>query len=190
MITVTGRGGDSAYILQSLEPNLDQAARFALEHAIKADRDINATVKMFLLLKAELGRPVNTKRLQRLSGNQSQYDRRIREIREKYSISTGLNRAGIGPDDYLLESLDEKDQADQFSSKTIAAIFRRDGYRCLDCGWRRDDPPQGGRRYLEAHHKTHRAQGGASTVENGVTLCNVCHAARHAKLAPNTKREA
>jgi 5-methylcytosine-specific restriction endonuclease McrA len=137
---------------------------------------------MFLLLKAEMGRPVNTKRLQRLSGNQSQYDRRIRDIRERYSISTGLNRAGIRPDDYLLESLEEKDQADQFSSKTIAAIFKRDNYRCQDCGWSKGDPPQGGRRYLEAHHKTHRAHGGESTLDNGVTLCNVCHAARHAKL--------
>jgi predicted restriction endonuclease len=137
---------------------------------------------MLLLLKAELNRPVNTRRLQSLSGNQSQYDRRIRELRERLSISTGLNRSDIGPDDYLLESLDEKDLADQFSSKTIAAIFKRDGYRCQDCGWSKNDPPQGGRRYLEAHHKTHRAEGGKSDAENGVTLCNVCHAARHAEF--------
>jgi hypothetical protein len=189
-IGVETRRGESIYTLESLKPDLDYAARFALEHSIKKDSTINATQKMFQLLKAELGRPVNTKRLQHLSGNQSQYDRRIRSLRETYSISTGLNRAGIGPDDYLLESLEEKDKADQFTSKTIATIFRRDGYRCQDCGWTRGDPQRGGRGYLEAHHKTHRAEGGKSDLENGITLCNVCHDARHAELKGKKGRSA
>ncbi len=180
-----GSGDNVIYRLASIGPDLDYAARFALDHNIKKAPGLNATEKMFLLLKAELGRPVQTKRLQWMSGNQGQYDRRIRELRERFTITTGGkqgSRANLGPSDYVLESLEMKDAGESFKAETVQQIFRRDGFRCKRCGWGRDDPPRAGRRFIEAHHKTHKAERGKGDLENGVTLCNVCHDGVHAEM--------
>jgi len=174
-------GDEQQYSLLSTDADLDEAARFRLEHNLKGDRALNATEKMLHLLKAELGRPVHTSRLKRLSGDQAEYTRRIRELRERFQISTGLNNAGIGPDEYLLESLEERDPQDHFSPAVFAEILERDRWTCVDCGWKKGDPERLGRRYLEAHHVQYRKLGGPSTVENGITLCNICHDARHAR---------
>jgi len=179
-VTWTRVGDEESYRLHRLEPDLDAAARFQLEHRIKEDSSLNATEKMLSLLKAELGRPVNTRRLQQLSGGQSQYDRRVRELRERYHISTGLNKPALASDEYQLESLVEKDPHDQFRAATIRQIFERDGYRCIDCGWSKSDRSSFTQRYLEAHHIRARAAGGESSAGNGVTLCNSCHRGRHA----------
>jgi HNH endonuclease len=186
-----GSGDNVIYRLASVQPDLDYAARFALEHNIKKDRDLNATEKMFMLLKAELGRPVNTKRLQWISGHQGQYDRRIRELAETYTITTGGkkgSRADLGPSDYILESLEQKEAGESFKAETIQQIFRRDDFRCQKCHWGRDDPPRGGRRYIEAHHKTHKAERGKGDLENGITLCNVCHDGVHAEMRRSRKQ--
>jgi hypothetical protein len=180
-VSVEVSGGEQHYSLLSTDADLDEAARFRLEHNLKAAPGISATDKMLLLLKAELGRAVHTSRLKRLSGNQAEYTRRIRELRERFQISTGLNRAGLATDEYLLESLDERDPQDHFSPAILAEILERDDWTCRDCGWKKNDPERLGRRYLEAHHVQYRKAGGPSTVENGVTLCNICHDARHAR---------
>jgi hypothetical protein len=178
-------GDEDHYSLPSLEQDLDAAARFQLEHRIKNDAAINATQKMLLLLQAEVGRPVKTERLKRLSGGQSQYDRRIRELRERFEISSGLNRNDLAPDEYLLESVSEKPPHDHFKPATMAAAMKRDAFSCQDCGWNRDDPRRQGRRYLEVHHVQHRAAGGTSNLDNAVTLCNVCHDGRHTRGETN-----
>ena len=172
-------GEEFTYRLERLEPDLDAAARFQLEHRIKEDRSINATEKMLRLLKAELGRPVHTERLSQLSGGQAQYDRRIRDLRERFHISSGLSKPTLAPDQYQLESLDEKDPHDRFKTATVRTIFQRDGYTCKDCGWSKNDASTSPR-YLEAHHIQPRSGGGESTADNGVTLCNLCHSGRHA----------
>lgn len=169
------------YRLASGTPDLKRSARYQLEHNLKNDRTLNATTRILYLLKAELGRPVKTQRLKELSGGQTQYDRRIRELRERYDISTGLNRADISPDEYLLESLEERDPRKRFSATVQKQIFERDEYRCQACGWHKSDPQRGGRRYLEADHVVPFGKGGASIVGNGITLCNVCHDAKHSE---------
>lgn len=57
--------------------------------------------------------------------------------------------------------------------------FRRDGYRCVACGFR--SSPARAEEELDAHHITDRAEmpHGGYVVANGVTLCKVggnCHA--------------
>ncbi|MCF7928543.1 MAG: HNH endonuclease [Spirochaetales bacterium] len=57
----------------------------------------------------------------------------------------------------------------------------RDGYTCTRCGWNYSRWNPSDPRFLEIHHiKPHR-EGGASTPENLVTLCNVCHDEIHRK---------
>lgn len=56
------------------------------------------------------------------------------------------------------------------------AIFRRDGFRCAECGAR-------GR--LNAHHLVAWSEAPESRYDlaNGITLCIDCHASRHPKQA-------
>ena len=49
-------------------------------------------------------------------------------------------------------------------------VFRRDGHRCRSCG---------SRRALHAHHVVWRSQGGATKLDNLITLCGICHGLVH-----------
>lgn len=51
-----------------------------------------------------------------------------------------------------------------------AAALHRDGHRCVRCG---ATPTETLR--LHVHHIVPRARGGSHTLENLVTLCDVCH---------------
>ncbi len=54
-----------------------------------------------------------------------------------------------------------------------AAVFARDGYRCMYCGMK--DVP------LHADHALALSRGGASTMENLVTACGPCNSSKGAK---------
>lgn len=54
-----------------------------------------------------------------------------------------------------------------------AAVFARDGYRCMYCGMK--DVP------LHADHVLALSRGGASTMENLVTACGGCNTSKGAK---------
>lgn len=49
-------------------------------------------------------------------------------------------------------------------------VFRRDGYKCQDCG---------SNLRLIAHHLCLRKKGGTDLIENLITLCDSCHKKRH-----------
>lgn len=53
-----------------------------------------------------------------------------------------------------------------FSESDKAAIFRKDGYKCVICGLGRQDGVE-----IAADHKIPRSKGGTNTLENGQTLC-------------------
>jgi 5-methylcytosine-specific restriction protein A len=57
----------------------------------------------------------------------------------------------------------------------------RDGYTCQDCGRTPHIDPTTGDLVdrVEAHHIIPVARGGAHTLDNFITLCTSCHAARH-----------
>lgn len=48
----------------------------------------------------------------------------------------------------------------------IQSIFNRDGWRCRNCGMRKN---------LTPHHLIKRSQSGGDTAGNVVTLCVICH---------------
>ena len=173
--------GKSYYELESLEPDLPRAARLCLDRNLRKDRSINAKTRCLYLLQAELGRPVDTKRLSYASGDQGHYDKRIREL--PYTVFTHLTHRDVPVNHYLLESLEEKAAGDEFSAAIRARILKRDAHTCQECGWSPviAHPGDGPKRYVNAHHKVPRAEGGGNTLENGITLCNLCHAAVHPK---------
>ena len=53
-----------------------------------------------------------------------------------------------------------------FSEVNKAAIFRRDGYKCVICGLGQQDGIE-----IAADHKIPRSKGGENSLENGQTLC-------------------
>ncbi len=53
-----------------------------------------------------------------------------------------------------------------FSEVNKAAIFRRDGYKCMICGLGQQDGIE-----IAADHKIPRSKGGENSLENGQTLC-------------------
>ena len=173
--------GKSYYELESLKPDLDQAARFHLDRNLRADTSVNAKTRCLYLLQAELGRPVHTKRLSYVSRDQGHYDKRIREL--PYTVFTHLTHRDVPNNHYLLESLEEKVSGEEFSATTRGQILTRDSHTCQQCGWSPMGavPGEGPKRYVNAHHKNPREEGGGSTLDNGVTLCNLCHAAMHPK---------
>lgn len=83
---------------------------------------------------------------------------------------------GDSPEAALVRFMPYNNQDGRISVRAMMwrqKIFERDGYRCQDCG------QHGGK--LQAHHILGWAQhvGERFNLDNGLTLCLVCHANRH-----------
>jgi 5-methylcytosine-specific restriction endonuclease McrA len=61
-----------------------------------------------------------------------------------------------------------------------AVVLARDGNRCRRCG--------SSRKPLDLHHRRGRAQGGANTAENLISLCRACHSSITAQTAPDWRK--
>ena len=64
------------------------------------------------------------------------------------------------------------------------SVFKRDGYKCVTCGFRPEDVNK-----LDAHHITDRNEmpNGGYVIENGISLCEPCHTkaeSEHQGVAP------
>lgn len=61
------------------------------------------------------------------------------------------------------------------------AVLKRDGFKCTKCGWDHNTTKSNAdpRHMLELHHIKHHKDGGENTVDNLITLCNVCHDDEH-----------
>lgn len=63
-----------------------------------------------------------------------------------------------------------KRDLEDFTSEQKKQIFKRDNYRCVQCGRRQDEGYE-----LHADHRVPRDKGGKAVVDNGQTLCSVCN---------------
>lgn len=59
-------------------------------------------------------------------------------------------------------------------------VFRRDGYRCKLCGQEGGPRADGETIELHAHYTVPPAEGGSSSLDNLLTLCDPCHQRHHA----------
>ena len=50
-------------------------------------------------------------------------------------------------------------------------VLERDGWKCQNCGFRNN---------LHVHHIVYRSHNGEDTMENLITVCNLCHDEIHA----------
>jgi|SRR3989338_4508123 len=67
-------------------------------------------------------------------------------------------------------TLVKKRKLDDFTPEQKKQIFRKDNYRCVQCGRGQNEGYE-----LHADHRVPKDKGGNATVENGQTLCSVCN---------------
>jgi 5-methylcytosine-specific restriction endonuclease McrA len=169
-------GQNSAYRLEAVEPDRDAAERWREMNRIRRDPQHGARDRILALFQANVGRPVNMDEL-RYVANVHEVGRRVRELRVEhgYVITSHMDRTGLRPGEYVLESLQQLPANERITAEQRTRILERDGYRCQLCGWGIGDPPAHGKRFVEVHHRLAVQDGGGSEDANLETLCNVCH---------------
>lgn len=130
---------------------------------------------------ANVGRVMDSRELQEVSGGIAEWARRIRELRneEGYKILTHNDRSELKPGQYLLE--DPKPQpafAREISKETRAFILDRNGFTCQMCGAvaGEEHPYDRGRKTrLHIGHIVDKSEGGSDDYANLRAICSVCN---------------
>lgn len=167
------------YVLMRVEQDRDAALRWNVLNEIRKKK-ISVKDKIIEYLRKNVGTPVTGEELSYLAGDTKEWARRVRELRTEdgwpiATKNTGRNDLPVGA--YVLEEDRQTYEHDRTIPDPVrVAVLKRDDFRCVHCGWGRDmlnkDDP---RKMLELHHKQQHKDGGENTVENLITLCNVCH---------------
>lgn len=171
------------YRLESLEPDASLAKRWRRANQIrKRPGSGKARILAYFLENVQV--PVAKDELQYVARIQ-EHPRRVRELTEEgWQIESNLDRPELDPGQYLMVSSAQLPPRARRAIKLRYEIFDRDGYRCLSCGATRGE----GRR-LQVHHTKPVSAGGDNAPENLETLCDDCHAGRHATMANLVKDE-
>ena len=140
-----------------------------------------ARVKLREHFLHNIGRIMNSEELRKVSGNQSEWARRIRELRseEGYQILTHNDRSELKPGQYLLEDPKPQPAFERAISKeTRAFVLDRNGFTCQMCGAVAGEPhPYDPARKTRLHigHIIDKSQGGDDEPSNLRALCSVCN---------------
>ena len=140
-----------------------------------------AGIRAFLL--ARLGDVVTTEQIKEASGNQGQYGRRLRELRDEegWPIQSNNDAADLKPGEYRLVELPPDKPPVQFargiSAKTRAEVLERNGFTCKMCGIAAGDMDEETGRPARMHvgHIVDKSQGGRDRPDNLRTLCSRCN---------------
>lgn len=136
--------------------------------------------KILLHLRKNVGRAVSGEELRYLANDSKEWARRTRELRteEGWPVATkNSGRPELPVGSYLLEEDRQAEVHDRKIPDPVRVkVLERDKHSCKMCGWNHEikkanDP----RSFLELHHINHHVHGGDNTVDNLITLCNVCH---------------
>jgi hypothetical protein len=104
------------------------------------------------------------------------WQRRLRELDEEgWEIRSNIDEPSLAPGSYRLSSLTRRPPRARQAIRLRYKVLERDGFRCGDCG-----TPRGRGVRLEVHHVEWVSRGGQNDFGNLLTLCNACHAGRHA----------
>jgi len=173
------------YVLIDIIQDKESAHRWHVANDIRKLKNISVRDKILAFLKENIGNPVSSEELRYVANDKTEWARRIRELRTEYGWSvvtknTGRPELPIGS--YVLESLRQAPVHDRTIPDDVRVkVLMRDDFRCVECGWSHPATPNKNdpRQFLELHHVHEHAKGGANTVENLITLCNVHHDAKH-----------
>ncbi|MCX6936278.1 MAG: HNH endonuclease signature motif containing protein [Verrucomicrobia bacterium] len=132
-------------------------------------------------LLANIGRVIEAKELQEISGWAAEWGRRIRELRDEqgYQILSHKDRADLKPGQYLIETTKRKPAFERGVSKeTRAYVFERNGYTCQMCGVAAGDADYfhpGRTVRLTLGHILDKSKGGEDTPSNLRAVCTNCN---------------
>ncbi len=149
--------------------------------ASKPARSQSAKAKLRSHFLANLGRVMDSDELRRVAGNQSEWARRVRELRteEGYQILTHNDRSELHPGQYLLESPKPLPAFSRAISKeTRAFVLDRNGFTCQMCGAVAGEPhPYDPSRTTRLHlgHVIDKSLGGADDAANLRAVCSICN---------------
>lgn len=130
---------------------------------------------------ANIGRIMDADELRLVAGNQSEWARRIRELRpeEGYQILTHNDRSELKPGQYLLETTKPQPAFERTISKeTRAYVLDRNGFTCQMCGAVAGElHPYDQTRKTRLHigHIIDKSKGGSDEPSNLRALCSVCN---------------
>ena len=140
-----------------------------------------ARTKLRTHFLANVGRIMDSHELREVTQNQSEWARRVRELRteEGYLILTHNDRSDLKPGQYLLESAKPQPAfARAISKETRAFVLDRNGFTCQMCGavageQHPYDPTRKTRLHLG--HVIDKSLGGTDDANNLRALCSVCN---------------
>ncbi|MGR2770437.1 HNH endonuclease [Photobacterium ganghwense] len=170
------------YILLADERDEEAAARWKYANTLRKS-DLSVRDRALQFLRFAVGKPVTGEELRYVSGDKTEWARRVRELRTEFGwpvVTKQNGRPELPVGSYLLEMDRQSPVHDRKIPDPIRAkVLRRDKFTCQDCNWHIDEWNRADPRILELHHIVHHAKGGENTEENLVTLCNLCHDERH-----------
>lgn len=130
---------------------------------------------------ANIGRVMDSEELRTVADNQSEWARRVRELRteEGYLILTHNDRSELKPGQYLLENPKPQPAFERAISKeTRAYVLDRNGFTCQMCGAVAGEPhPYEPSRKTRLHigHIIDKSKGGVDEPSNLRAICSVCN---------------
>lgn len=140
-----------------------------------------AKAKLRAHLLANIGRVMDSEELRLVADNQSEWARRVRELRteEGYPILTHNDRSELKPGQYLLETPKPQPAfARAISKETRAFVLDRNGFTCQMCGAVAGEThPYDTTRKTRLHlgHVIDKSMGGTDDPSNLRAICSVCN---------------
>lgn len=130
---------------------------------------------------SNIGRVMESEELRVVACNQSEWARRVRELRneEGYQILTHNDRSELKPGQYLLETPKPIPAFSRnISKETRAFVLDRNGFTCQMCGAVAGEPhPYDSTRKTRLHlgHVIDKSMGGTDDPANLRAICSVCN---------------
>ena len=140
-----------------------------------------ARAKLRAHFLANIGRVMSSDELRVVADNQSEWGRRVRELRteEGYLILTHNDRSELKPGQYLLETAKPQPAFERAISKeTRAYVLDRNGFTCQMCGAVAGEPhPYDVTRKTRLHigQVIDKSKGGSDHPSNLRAICSICN---------------
>lgn len=145
------------------------------------EKGVGAKGKLRSHFLANLGRVMDSDELRFVTDNQSEWARRVRELRteEGYQILTHNDRSDLKPGQYLLENPKPQPAfARAISKEARAYVLDRNGFTCQMCGAVAGEMhPYDATRKTRLHigHVIDKSKGGSDDASNLRAICSVCN---------------
>lgn len=147
----------------------------------KRDAKEGARAKLRRHFLANIGRVMDSEELKAISGNISEWARRVRELRDEegFHILSHNDLESLKPGQYLLNDPKPRPAFERSISKeTRALVLDRNGFTCQMCGAEGGQPhpyDAGRKTRLHIGHIVDKSMGGTDDPSNLRAICSVCN---------------